>query len=178
MTAINKSLRHEDIIVQSTDIDPDRKPDFVDDITNTKLKHESYDFIICAEVIEHVTDPHGAAENLFQILTPGGRCLVTTPFLFPTHDAPYDYFRFTEFGLRHLFSRFEIVDLKAKTRWWETLLLLAWRTMWLGDLKTKLLVWFVSIFIIPLLPVVYLFSRKETDPAITSGFVVELVKPT
>lgn len=177
MQAIQKNLKHSDIVVQSTDIDPDRKPDIVDDLTDTKLAPESFDFIVCSEVLEHVTKPHIAAENLFNILKPGGRCLVTTPYIFPTHDAPHDYFRYTEFGLRYLFSKFEIVDFKAKTRWWETLLLLAWRTMWLGGLKTKIVVWFASIFIIPLLPIFYLFSRKKTDLALTAGFIVVLAKP-
>ena len=177
MREIEKNLKHHDIIVQSTDIDPDRKPDFVDDITQTKLQPDSFDYIVCAEVIEHVTRPQLAADNLLRILKPGGRCLVSTPYIFPTHDAPHDYFRYTEFGLRLLFAKFELVELKAKTTWWETLLLLAWRNMWLGDLKAKLIIWFISIFIIPLLPVFYLLSRKRPNLAMTAGFIVELVKP-
>ena len=177
MKEIEKNLKHRDISVQSTDIDPDRKPDFVDDITDTKLQPDSFDYIVCAEVIEHVTQPQPAADNLLRILKPGGRCLVSTPYIFPTHDAPHDYFRYTEFGLRLLFLKFELVELKAKTTWWETLLLLAWRNMWLGDLKSKLIIWFISIFIIPFLPIFYLLSRKSPNLAMTADFIVELVKP-
>ena len=176
-TEIEKNLKHKNITVQSTDIDPDRKPDFVDDITDTKLQPDGFDYIVCAEVIEHVTKPQVAADNLHRILKPGGRCLVSTPYIFPTHDAPHDYFRYTEFGLRLLFSKFEVVELKAKTTWWETLLLLAWRNMWLGDMKSKLIIWFISILIIPLLPVFYLLSRKSPNLAMTAGFIVELIKP-
>jgi len=177
MKEIEKNLKHRDISVQSTDIDPDRKPDFVDDITDTKLQPDGFDYIVCAEVIEHVTQPQPAADNLLRILKPGGRCLVSTPYIFPTHDAPHDYFRYTEFGLRLLFLKFELVELKAKTTWWETLLLLAWRNMWLGDLKSKLIIWFISIFIIPFLPIFYLLSRKSPNLAMTADFIVELVKP-
>lgn len=177
MKEIEKNLKSDSITVQSTDIDPDRNPDFVDDITDTKLEPESFDYIVCAEVIEHVTLPQAAADNLLRILKPGGRCLVSTPFIFPTHDAPYDFFRYTEFGLRLLFSKFEIIELKAKTTWWETLLLLAWRNMWLGDFKTKLIIWFFSIFIIPFLPLFYLLSRKKPNLAMTAGFITQLVKP-
>jgi hypothetical protein len=41
--------------------------------------------------------------------------LLTTRFLFPIHDAPHDYFRFTKYGLRHLLRHFEIVELQEET---------------------------------------------------------------
>ena len=38
------------------------------------------------------------------------------------HDAPHDFFRFTKYGLRHLFEKFgmEIVALRAWSDFWAT----------------------------------------------------------
>lgn len=173
---IQENLRSPKIAVESSDIDPDRKPDHVDDICNTKLEAESYDFIVCSDVIEHVLQPHEAAESIHKLLKPGGKCLIATPYLFPTHDAPHDYFRFTEFGLKHLFSKFQILEMKPKNSWWETIILLMWRTMWLGDLKTKLVVWVISVPILPCIPLFYLFSRGKGNATLTSGFIMSLCK--
>jgi hypothetical protein len=50
------------------------------------------------------------------VLRPGGHALVTVPYLYPTHEAPYDFRRFTHFGLADLLKRngFEVLSLQAK----------------------------------------------------------------
>lgn len=174
---IEGNLPDQTIKVTSTDIDPDRNPDVVDDLVNSNLPNHAYDCVICAEVIEHVVDPVKAVENLYRVLKPGGICLVTTPYMFPTHDAPHDYFRYTEFGLRLLFKEFQIVSIEGKTRWWETLLLQFWRMMWIGSTATKVAVWLVSIILLPIIPFLYLLSSANKNLAMTAGFVTVLRKP-
>ena len=44
------------------------------------------------------------ARNVFGMLVPGGRFLVTTPFLLRVHDSPVDCSRWTETGLRYLLA--------------------------------------------------------------------------
>lgn len=174
---IEESLRHEDIILISTDIDPKRRPDIVDDITSSKLEDESFDFIICSEVLEHVKEPQSAVDNFFRLLKPGGKCLVTVPFLFPTHDAPHDYFRYTEFGLRHLFTSFKILDMRSRNTWWETVLLLKLRMLWFANFRTQVMIAISSLVFILLIPLFVLFSGKGVWPAMTSGFIIALEKP-
>ena len=111
------------VIIVSSDFDPERKPDIVDDITATKLDPSSFDYLICAEVIEHVVDPYAAAENIRHILKDKGKAFVSGPMLFPLHDAPYDFFRYTEFGFRKLFQNFEEVDIRARASWGRTVTL-------------------------------------------------------
>jgi SAM-dependent methyltransferase len=75
----------------------------------------SFEVVLCTEVLEHLPEPQRAIDEIFRVLAPGGQLLLTTRFLFPIHDAPYDYFRFTKYGLRHLLRRFEIVELEEET---------------------------------------------------------------
>jgi SAM-dependent methyltransferase len=79
------------------------------------IRDASFDVVLCTEVLEHLPEPQRAIDEMFRVLVPGGQLLLTTRFLFPIHDAPNDYFRFTKYGLRHLLRRFEIVELQEET---------------------------------------------------------------
>jgi SAM-dependent methyltransferase len=74
-----------------------------------------FDTVLCTEVLEHLTEPQRAIDEMYRVLKPGGALLLTTRFLFPIHDAPHDYFRFTKYGLRHLLRRFDDVRVEDET---------------------------------------------------------------
>ncbi len=65
------------------------------------LAGEQYEFLVCTEVLEHVVDWPGAFAALHTLLAPGGRMLLTTPFVYPLHELPHDFWRPTPFALRH-----------------------------------------------------------------------------
>jgi SAM-dependent methyltransferase len=79
------------------------------------LTGECVDVVLCTEVLEHLPEPQRAIDEMFRVLRPGGTLLLTTRFLFPIHDAPHDYYRFTKYGLRHLLRRYEILELQEET---------------------------------------------------------------
>ena len=79
------------------------------------LASGAFDVVLCTEVLEHLPEPRQAINEMYRVLKPGGTLLLTTRFLFPIHDAPQDYFRFTKYGLRHLLRAFEIVELREET---------------------------------------------------------------
>lgn len=72
----------------------------------------SFDTVICTQVMEHVADPSKALAEIFRVMTPGGHLLITAPQFWPVHEAPYDFYRYTPYGLKHLLENagFEIVD--------------------------------------------------------------------
>lgn len=68
-----------------------------------------YDVVICEQVLEHVDDPWAAAANLRDLCAPGGRVIVSTPFLIRIHELALflmrDYWRFTPRGLEKLLEQ-------------------------------------------------------------------------
>lgn len=65
----------------------------------------SFDTVLCTSVLEHVDNAEAAIAEISRTLRPGGRLMITAPFLYPTHEAPYDFWRTTHFGLRTLLQR-------------------------------------------------------------------------
>lgn len=75
----------------------------------------SFDLILCTEVLEHLETPHLALGEMYRVLAEGGELILTTRFLYPIHDGPYDYFRYTKHGLRYLLAGWEITTLRKET---------------------------------------------------------------
>lgn len=63
---------------------------------------DSFDGVICTEVLEHLPDPRLCLAEIRRVLVPGGTVYLTAPMLWSMHYEPHDYYRFTEYGLRHL----------------------------------------------------------------------------
>lgn len=63
-----------------------------------------FDSCLCTEVLEHVPDPRVVLQEIHRVLKPGGRVLLTVPFVGELHQTPYDFWRFTPFGLKQLLA--------------------------------------------------------------------------
>ena len=77
--------------------------DVVGDAHHLPFQDGEFERILCTEVLEHLLDPAKAIAEMRRVLQPGGMLILTTGFVFPLHDAPHDYWRFTRYGLEHLF---------------------------------------------------------------------------
>lgn len=79
------------------------------------LADASVDTIVLADVLEHVPDPASVWREMYRIARPSAKALVCVPFLYPLHELPHDYFRYTEFGLRRLAESagFSVVSIEA-----------------------------------------------------------------
>lgn len=62
----------------SVDIDPDRA-DVQADVTDLQFADESFDFVLCMHVFEHVQEDRKAAAELFRVLRRGGAALIQVP---------------------------------------------------------------------------------------------------
>jgi ubiquinone/menaquinone biosynthesis C-methylase UbiE len=83
--------------------------DIVSDITSIPAPDQSFDAVLCSEVLEHLPHPIAALEELSRLLRPGGRLILTAPFCSLTHQAPY-YFQngFSRFFYQHWCTRFSL----------------------------------------------------------------------
>lgn len=167
------------------DIDPDRHPDVVADLHNLKqFASNSFDCVLCTEVLEHCYDPQKASEEMFRVLKPGGILLLSTRFIFPMHDTPHDYYRFTKYGLQHLFQDFKIIELKEEANSMETMGILYQRLAFQSVTRTVLsrLFWFLRAERCtkkrePLRQYGNLLHTGESEIILTSGYYLALQKP-
>jgi len=61
-----------------------------------------FDTVLANQVLEHVFNPGTFLDEAWRVLKPGGRLLLTVPFVWDEHEQPHDFARYSSFGLRHL----------------------------------------------------------------------------
>lgn len=57
-----------------------------------------FDIAIASEVFEHVQELPELTKDIYRVLKPGGMLFISMPFVWPEHEKPYDFRRFTSFG--------------------------------------------------------------------------------
>jgi SAM-dependent methyltransferase len=63
------------------------------------LPGEAFDTILLSSVLEHIREPDRLWREMARVLRPGGKVLLSTPFIYPIHEAPHDYYRHTSHRL-------------------------------------------------------------------------------
>ena len=148
----------------------------------------SFGQVLATEVLEHFVEPQRAIDEIWRVLEPGGRLLLTTRFLFPIHDGPGDYFRYTRYGLAHLLQRFEQVEITEEAGPVETLAILLQRLGFQADTlggRPFRYIWFVSARLLRLGRFLvrreYITSRgwrtRREGRMMTSGYYVVASRP-
>ncbi|MBC7487529.1 MAG: class I SAM-dependent methyltransferase [Cytophagaceae bacterium] len=66
--------------------------DIVSDVAAIPRPDESFDVVLCTEVIEHIVNPIEAIKEFSRLLKPGGQLILTAPFCSMTHFAPYHFY--------------------------------------------------------------------------------------
>jgi SAM-dependent methyltransferase len=70
--------------------------------THIPLADATKDTVFSTQVIEHVADHRALLAEAFRILRPGGHLILSGPMCWEHHEVPFDFFRFTRYGLDHL----------------------------------------------------------------------------
>lgn len=77
------------------------RPSVFADAAGLPFADGSFDTVLLFEVLEHLAQPERSLAEIQRVLRPGGVLLASVPFLYPIHDAPHDFQRYTRHGLAH-----------------------------------------------------------------------------
>jgi len=147
------------------------------------LKNAIADTVISFQVLEHLYEPQVMLNESFRILKPGKRIFVAVPFNWWVHEAPYDFFRYTCYGIKYLLKKAGFIDINvhAVTGFW---------SMWCLKFNyqsarlirgTTLLRWLIRVMLTPIwfldqiiAPVLDKFWQGKEE---TAGYFVKARKP-
>lgn len=88
--------------------------DALADLTALPFRTGAFDAAINVVTLEHLPEPARALAEIARTLAPGGSLLLAAPHEWEVHQAPHDYFRYTQFGLRYLLQNagLEVVEMR------------------------------------------------------------------
>ena len=71
-----------------------------------------FDSVLCSQVLEHVFTPIDFLNEINRVMKDGGTLLLTVPFVWDEHEQPYDFARYSSFGLKYMLEEtgFEILE--------------------------------------------------------------------
>ena len=88
-----------------------KNPDIFYDGKSLPFEDSNFDIVICTEVLEHVENFENSVREIYRVLKVGGKGIISMPFITSEHEEPFDFRRFTSFGIKSEFTKagFEIV---------------------------------------------------------------------
>ena len=103
--------------------DEKKKIDILFDGKNIPFDEKSFDLIICTQVLEHTLDYEYLLKEMYRVLKDDGILLITAPLVWNEHEIPYDFFRFTKFAYKEIFSKigFKIITIQPTTTFFATI---------------------------------------------------------
>lgn len=69
------------------------------------FSNESFDSLIVSQVLEHIFNPDEFLDEVNRVLKTDGFLLLTVPFVWDEHEQPFDYGRYSSFGIKHLLEK-------------------------------------------------------------------------
>ena len=92
-------------------------------LDNLAIANNSFDAILCTQVLEHLERPRESVREFYRVLKVGGKLYLTAPMAQGQHQPPYDFFRYTSFGLMSIISEAGFDEIRVEsfggvfTRW-------------------------------------------------------------
>lgn len=76
--------------------------DYVAPLHDLPIEDNFFDAVLCTQVLEHLEWPRESVREMFRVLKPGGTLYMTVPMAHCEHQQPYDFFRYTSFGIQSI----------------------------------------------------------------------------
>ncbi|MBF0537370.1 MAG: class I SAM-dependent methyltransferase [Nitrospirae bacterium] len=167
---------YSNFTVTSVDIDPARKPDVVMDACELQYDDRTFDLVCIMEVLEHIQSPVKAVDEIYRVLKPGGKLILTTPFAFGIHDEPHDYYRYTKYGLLYILRHFDRVSVRERNGYMSAVIVQLIRLVKSRSKVDKIIGSSVTLVAIVFLPIIRIIDRLIKSTGITTGYFVVAYK--
>lgn len=86
--------------------------DYVGHLHEMPIEDGTFDAVLCTQVLEHLEWPRESVKEMHRVLKPGGKLFMTAPMAHPEHQTPYDFFRYTSYGIESICSQAGFRDIK------------------------------------------------------------------
>ncbi len=162
--------------------------DYISDIIHIPVQENSFDVIICTEVLEHIPRPDLAIKEFSRILKLEGKLYITAPLVSGIHQSPYHYYGgFSKFWYFKYLSKYGFGEISVMPKKFffafyaqETLRALIYFAK-SKKLRHKIFIPFVIPLILILPPVFFHLDKYNLDKynpsyEITMGYLVKAKK--
>ncbi len=140
-----------------------KKADFFYDGKAFPFAGNEFDCLLSNQVLEHVFNPYSFLKEANRVLKKDGLFLLSVPFVWDEHEQPYDFARYSIFGLKHIFqqSGFEMVETRKSCSGIEAIFQLmgAYLFKIIQPQKTIVNMFFTMFFICPVTIAGLIWSR-------------------
>jgi SAM-dependent methyltransferase len=87
--------------------------DYIGALHEMPIDNDSFDAVLCTQVLEHLEWPRESVKEMYRVLKPGGKIYMTVPMAHPEHQVPYDFFRYTSYGLKSICKHAGFQEIKV-----------------------------------------------------------------
>lgn len=93
-----------------------QKPDVFADAKKLPFQNNTFDIALMLQVTEYLDNIEEAFKEAARVLKKGGLLILSSPFLYPIHDARYDKNRYTDIALRHFLKNvgFRVIKVEVQ----------------------------------------------------------------
>jgi SAM-dependent methyltransferase len=151
--------------------------DFYSDSLFLAVKDSCVDTVLCTQVLEHVKEPSQLFSEVSRILKTGGILFLTAPQEWGLHKEPFDFYRFTRYGLAHLaeLSGLRVVVLDPLTGFWALIGQMVSTHFW-RKLPSRKPLFYLKFGLSPIFAAIQLFflilDKIDYDPTSTHGYIL------
>lgn len=78
--------------------------DYVAPLHQMPIADGVFDIVLCTQVLEHLEWPRESVKEMHRVLKPQGKLFITVPMAQAEHQIPFDFFRYTSYGLKSICS--------------------------------------------------------------------------
>jgi SAM-dependent methyltransferase len=87
---------------------------YVCDLAEIPVGDDRFDLVVMTQVLEHLPAPLDVLREMKRVLKPGRPIFASCPLYYEEHEQPYDFYRYTQFALRRLFSDAGFTDVRVE----------------------------------------------------------------